>query len=299
MEKPIAILTSDIHLSDMAPRARSAEPDWFAAMGRSLNLLRGAAARYDCPVIIAGDIFHRWNPSPRLINFAMQQFSKIPLVYAVPGQHDLRYHKLSDIEHTGFWTLHAAGAINYLAPGRPAPLAANWRMYGVPWGCEPQQQEFSGKKLAVIHEYCWEKGKGYPGAEDEALWTNLSKKYAGFDVCHFGDNHIPFDGPGVFNGGAFIRRNQPEKDFSLSWGLLFPDGTIEREYGDDEALWSDAVQAPGELLDAIGEDMHKFLDAMQQQEMEEVDFCRTIREAAKKAKPRVAKMLLEAIDGLS
>src|ERR1017187_8863121 len=68
----IAIEISDIHLSDKAPVARSGEPNWYKAMARPLKEVSKLAAHHRCTIICAGDIFHLWDSSARLINFALQ-----------------------------------------------------------------------------------------------------------------------------------------------------------------------------------------------------------------------------------
>ena len=52
MKKVIAILCSDLHLSHVAPVARSAENNWYAAMARALQELRELAEEHDVPVNI-------------------------------------------------------------------------------------------------------------------------------------------------------------------------------------------------------------------------------------------------------
>src|SRR5262245_45393768 len=100
--KAIAIFASDLHLSEKAPVARSAEPDWFAAQQRHLVELAELQDRVDAPIFYAGDIFDKSNPSPRLINWAIDH---LPRGYAIPGQHDLPFHRLEDIKDSGYWTL--------------------------------------------------------------------------------------------------------------------------------------------------------------------------------------------------
>ena len=60
----IAILCSDVHLSDKPPVARSTEPNWMKAQEHVLVQVNDLAKTYSCPVVCAGDIFDKWDSSP-------------------------------------------------------------------------------------------------------------------------------------------------------------------------------------------------------------------------------------------
>src|SRR3990172_3116798 len=101
--QPIAILTADWHLSHKPPIFRSTEPDWYAAMQRPLDEIISLSVIHHCPVLCAGDIFHKWNSPPELINFVMSQADCTKLTIA--GQHDLPNHNFREIERSAYWTL--------------------------------------------------------------------------------------------------------------------------------------------------------------------------------------------------
>ena len=113
----VAIACADIHLQHTAPICRSGEPDWYAAMARPLEELRGLQENYDCPILCAGDVFNHWNNCPpELINWAIKH---LPKMYAIPGQHDLPQHRLDDVRKSAYWTMVEAGVIENLPLGLP------------------------------------------------------------------------------------------------------------------------------------------------------------------------------------
>ena len=117
MSKVIAVLCSDIHLSHKPPVARSSEDDWYAAMARTLDQVLDISNEHTAPLIIAGDLFDRWNSQPELINFAMGSFRAFQHgVYAIPGQHDLPYHDYTEIHKSAYYTLVKAGVIIDIQP---------------------------------------------------------------------------------------------------------------------------------------------------------------------------------------
>jgi len=297
MSSPVAIICSDIHLSDSPPAARSAEPDWYEAMKRPLLELAALKKDLAVPVIVAGDIFHKWNPSPRLINFAIEH---MPFCFAVPGQHDLRYHSLSDIKFTGFWTLVEAGKLTYTKPGKPLSFGFDWNVWGFPWGTEIEKPMALGNHLAVVHMFVCSKDTAYPGAPEDAFYPQVRKKFRGFDAAAFGDNHKPFEsnsknGCTIFNCGALIRRTQPERAHSPSVGIFYEDGKIARHFLDCSGdLFSDALIQQERAIP----DMAEFLDGLKGAETGSEDFRSSVERWASREeiKPKTKKLLLGAID---
>lgn len=233
--KPVAVLCSDIHLSERAPIARSAEPDWFAAMARPLAQMQALANKHSVPVICAGDVFDHWKSPPALINFALEH---LPQMYAVPGQHDLPYHSLDDIEKSAFGTLVRVGRIKMLDPKKPKLINGVW-VWGFPWNTPitPVERDGDGHlHMAVVHAYVWAKGASYPGAPEEKRVSCYRESLKGFHVALFGDNHIPFlrefEDLTVLNHGGFMRRKIDEVDHKPAFGLLMSDGTVQRVFQD-------------------------------------------------------------------
>ncbi len=286
----IAILISDLHLSESPPVARSAEPDWFEAQDRPLRQVKELMEKHDCVCIAAGDIFDRWFSSPAVINWAIEH---LPRMYAVPGQHDLPMHRLEDVKRSAYWTLVEAGRVVDLGDGkRNGIYHGNMLICGFPWGSEiePLEVETWGSKsscsasirLAVAHSFLWSDRKtGYPGAPAEARLGNRMGELKGYTSAVFGDNHKPFmgwaDETCVLNCGCLIRRKQDERGQQPSVGLLYDDGRIERRILDvSRDRWSDAVEVPGKTgID--GEGLDEFLAELKGIEVGSEDFRGAVR----------------------
>jgi len=232
MTKPVAILCSDLHLQESAPVARSAEPDWYKAMLRPIKQLRDAAAKYDVPVVCAGDVFDYWKAPPEVINFALEE---LPDMFAVPGQHDLPLHQMRDLHKSAFGTLVQAGKIKLLQYDKPYLIKGAY-LWGFPWDTElrvPNTLDTRSGNLnvAVVHAYVWQKDAGYPGAPETKRVGCYHDQLKGFDVAVFGDNHIPFlrhfEDMAVFNHGGFMRRKINEQDLQPAFGLLMSNGRVE------------------------------------------------------------------------
>ena len=224
------ILVSDLHLSDKPPRARSGEPNWFSAMKRQLDELRMLFTKCECPVVIAGDIFDKPDPSPELINFAINHLPQY--VYAVAGQHDLPFHSRKDISKSGYWTLKLADVIQHFGDvelyfDRHDPIAT---LSGFSFEDKflPPTPNLDNRKLfqiACIHKYVWStKQNSYPNAPANAKTAALVKECPGYDIIHSGDNHKGFitkvGETIICNCGTFYRRTTDEIDYKPFVGLV-------------------------------------------------------------------------------
>ncbi len=234
MSRPLAILISDIHLSLKAPRCRANEPDWLEAQARSLREIIEVSDRLKIPVVCAGDVFDRYDPSPELVNYAIDE---LPFMYAVAGNHDLPYHNLGAIQTSAYWTLVKAGKLSDLTPGKFHVLPG-FIAYGFPFGVEitTPDDHCVVLKLAVVHDYCWDSGDrktGFPGAPIEKSAKEHAKKLKGYDIALFGDNHVSSDyqankGLWIHNHGNLIRRTVDECKRIPTYSVLLNDGTVER-----------------------------------------------------------------------
>ena len=280
--KVLAIFCSDIHLSETAPPARSAEPDWMEAQGRVLDQLDGLIQKYNCPIICAGDLFHRHNPQPALINWAIDH---LPEMYTVPGQHDLPFHRYDDIERSAYWTLVKTKTIIDITQ------AQWWRgvglddllLYGFAWGFEPSADDRridDRLQVAVSHRFVWTQGKGYEGAPVGCLDGPTAELYKDFDVAVFGDNHQGFSQdrhrtracPAIFNCGCLIRRKANERDYKPRVGLLMSDGTIDTHYLDLTGdVWADQPDDEPEMTEML-EDLGSFISELKDADVGIIDF---------------------------
>jgi hypothetical protein len=222
-------------------------------MARPLRELSALQVRYGCPVLVAGDIFDRWNAPPEVINFALDHLPAE--CYAVPGQHDLPHHAYDDIRRSAYWTLATTGKITNVEPGSLLHVAPGLVVGGFGWG-EPlrplsREEGLAVVTVALIHRYVLLRGCGYVGAPDSAKVAAYVGDLAGWDAAVFGDNHKGFllDGvkevPVVLNCGGFMRRKIDERDYQPHIGLLYSEGTVQRHALDCTAdIFSHPTAAP-------------------------------------------------------
>ncbi len=309
MSDVIALMCSDLHLGHNPPIARSAEPDWYVAMRRPLEELSNLSVKYgDCPVIIAGDIFHKWQSNPEIVNFAIDNLPSTK-VYSIPGQHDEPYHDYVQLRKSGYGTLMRTMLIEDL--GRcSCYIDDNLGVHSFPFGfsVEPLSEKCIIKtrlQIAVIHSYIWHKDCKYPTAPIQANLSGWKNRLKGYDVAVFGDNHIGFLAKSgdcnVINCGSLIPRNIDQKDYKPSVGLLHEDGTITRHFLDiSQDKWIDDE----DMIEAEVEknpEMDKFLNELKELDTDSPDFAESVRRYVddKVKDPLVKELLIKILDETS
>jgi len=274
----IAVLVSDIHLSLKAPICRDPSVDWFETMAFYLKQLDVEAIKHNhVPIVCAGDIFDRWNCNNEVVNFALDH---LPIMYAVPGQHDLPTHNYEEMHRSAYGTLVRAGRIKMIIPGAPTYWnSTKLVLWGFPWGDEvtPLVTPLEGINIAVVHEYCWQKGSSYPGAPKGNKLAGFKNKLKGYDAALFGDNHKGFlaecNGIDVLNNGGFMRRKSDEKNYQPCIGLLYDDGSIERVPLDTSI---DKFVEISEAEEACDFEMESFISELESLGESGLDFIETL-----------------------
>jgi len=311
---PIAICTADWHLSHNPPIFRSAEPNWYAAMQRVLEEIVKLSVTFDGPILCAGDMFHKWNSPPELINFAMRRPNRGKTL-AIAGQHDLPNHNFNEIERSAYWTLCYGNAIHHI----DAKIPSNWgemKIYGFSYGSplKPLPKEKVSNKLinvALVHDYVWTAAAGcsYPHAPKNKEIKNQSHskhlingKYYGYDVIVYGDNHRGFKRQigetVIFNCGTLMRRNSDEINYCPQVGLLMSDGSVEihlLDISQDKCLPVEEAKV-AEREDELN--MEKLAAELHQLGSSALDFAAALESycEANSIKESVKKILLEAMN---
>lgn len=288
MRKPIAIAVADLHLQMKPPPCRMEEPDWFEAMGRSLDALGILKNKHNVPILCAGDVFDKWNSPPELINFA---FENIPdAMHAIPGQHDIPNHVMRHMDKSAFQSLINSQVLESLintvfeADYYTPTMEYDVCVRGFPWGSEikpPERDGNAGIDIAVIHKYIWNAQHAHPKVGQNEHVYYLEESLKGYDFAVFGDNHIPFTimvgDCRVVNCGSFMTRRFKDDHRPRAW-LLFDDQSVDRYYLDSkddvitdmspkvnaaiEASKMDRFDKMLEDLEGLGSDAMDFTEAL-------------------------------------
>lgn len=230
----IALLCADIHLSLNPPAARAEDDNWLEVQARPLEEIGNIASALNIPIICAGDVFHRWNSPPELINWALR---KVPPMLSIPGQHDTPYHNPNYMHCSAFNTLVSTKVIRPIVSGLSlstpnTDLVLEPFRFGEPITPITKQNKLRKHLyLAVCHHYLWTTSLNcYPNASREDGYSYQRRYLKGYDACVFGDNHIGFltGRSRVLNCGCLIRRTVDDAKRPAYYGILHDDGFISR-----------------------------------------------------------------------
>lgn len=222
----IAVGFSDLHLTLQPPQCRQ-EENWLAVQRGYLQQVKELAGKK--PILFAGDLFDRWNPSPELIEFALRELPDG--MYCVPGQHDLPNHAMELMHKSGYGVLKAADKIKDIS-GRVEFLHHIFAVEGCGWGQVAKGIGSPYKdhvRVLVAHRYIWDiKANAFPGVDETSRVGAYRDELISFNAALWGDNHRGFKtrsgNCSVLNNGTLIRRKADELKYRPHVGLLTKDG---------------------------------------------------------------------------
>jgi len=303
----IAILCSDLHLSHTAPKVRSGEPDWYKAMARPLSELRRAGNRHGVPIICAGDIFHRWESSPSIINFALGALP--PSMWTIPGQHDIPDHNIDQIHRSAYRTLDMSRRISDMScMMNPVAKNAKLEVYAFPFGKAihpPTGKRESAVRACVAHRYYWTRDACYELADAETMIrTTTPREFRGYDVVILGDNHHHFkqmtthggNTTMIYNCGSMTVRRSDEIGKCGYYGILYDDTTIETiKFDSDE----DRIEVVDDMSDIVEErlDMDSLAEELSKLAESDLDFATAMRRylRANPTRKQIRAIIMEAL----
>lgn len=101
------IITADWHIRPDRPRCRKDE-DWEQFQICSIRKIVAIANSRGCPLYIIGDIYEKAVVPERLVIMVIRELSMVRHdVYIVPGNHDLPYHSIDNIDDSSIGVINA------------------------------------------------------------------------------------------------------------------------------------------------------------------------------------------------
>lgn len=236
-ENPTAILSADWHIRDDRPVCRT--DNFIEAMLLKLGFIQGLASKYNCPVLIAGDLGHKPMWGDKLLNLIIHYLSLTDTQYIIiPGQHDLPNHRLDKWKDAGIGVLDKSIKNFEVAEyegGNGTSKAA--QLAAFPYSTKIKSYKKKSKRLvALTHQMVIQSQK-------KKLWYDqvanhgkrLLKKYPCYDLIVSGDNHQSFvvehAGRVLVNPGSIMRMTANQINHKPSVYLWYAESnTVERVY---------------------------------------------------------------------
>lgn len=182
------LIAGDLHLRNSAPKLRT--DNFFATQEKKLDFIIQIANKNKCDVIVfPGDIFHRYDSTHSLVEWAIHKFKTFRgKYYFVFGNHDLKYHKYKD--NTALGVLVAGLGYQTQLLNNNVAVHANVNIYGCDYNDQipvpfPPLQTHS---ILVLHKYVANTLPHW--ATEEMITTkSLRKQNPAFNFFICGDNH--------------------------------------------------------------------------------------------------------------
>lgn len=233
----LAIITADIHLRETQPRYRV--DDYWQAQENAIKFIEKLRHHHACTVLDAGDVFDASAKSNKLNAWAIKNF--INSMITIPGNHDLLYHNLKNLDRTNLNVLASAGNICILNNAWLKIVKNNIAIYGIPYTTklpiiEIPEEYKNYKKILLIHTMVFENSKEYKLNKFIEGFTakQLLKKYTEFDLIISGHNHKTFEreyeNRKLINPGSMMIMKADQKDHKPCIFLLYDDFTTEKVY---------------------------------------------------------------------
>lgn len=234
------ILCADLHLREDTPICR--KDNYWEAQWRKVDWLKALKEEHKCPILCSGDVFDNWDISPKL---AAQAIRHLPIMTAIPGQHDLPNHNIELQEKSGIAVLEAADVVKLYDYDDPIPnYSSSIILFSFPFGSKLQeisskailhnklQMDGKAKYVALIHTLVLgPKDKNLPGATAKEIY----KQMQGFNLIVCGDNHQSFvieeKGRLLVSPGSMMRMTADQIDHKPCVYLWFAEtNTVEPVY---------------------------------------------------------------------
>jgi DNA repair exonuclease SbcCD nuclease subunit len=224
--KVSAILCSDFHLREDSPVCRT--DSFFEAQAKKIKFIKDLQTQHNCPILMAGDLFHAWKSSPFLLAWAIQYLPDN--IVAIPGQHDIPQHSMELLHKSGIYVLEQAGKIKLLRENESI-VFGGYTVHGYPFGSKPKKNE---KEIALWHNLVWQGKMPWPGCTDPNA-DEVLDTYQNYALIVTGDNHKSFvvrdKDRLLVNPGSITRQNTDQVSHRPRVYLWYAEtNTVEIEY---------------------------------------------------------------------
>ena len=197
-----AILVGDVHLRESQPICR--KDNFIDTQINKLQFIKDLQEEHQCPIIMPGDLFHNWKPSPFMLTLAMKHLPKN--LWVVAGNHDLPQHNFELLFKTGLKTIIHTGNVNLLN-------GTHWNQIPSTPSLIFSISEKMQRNVLVWHFMTYKDKRPFPQHTGPSA-LRLLKKYPEYSLILTGDNHVPFvqeyEGRLLVNPGSFTRQSVTE-----------------------------------------------------------------------------------------
>lgn len=227
---------SDAHLRHTNPISRS---DNYAETCLSkLEQVVKHCNKVGSTLLIGGDIFERPDNPIWFVNRVIDILNRCAVaIYAIAGNHDLKYHNLENLKESSLWTLGEA-VHNFALIDKCNSLILNDKVFlhAFSFGLDPSYViRPDSYNILMLHTPIFE--KEVPWFMSDAMTADqLVAKYPGFDLYCVGDIHQTCITDKVINTGSMMRSTKAQKEHRPCFV------TVDTETGEKEITYFEIEQ---------------------------------------------------------
>lgn len=210
--KPSCILSADWHIRSTIPQCRIDKENFIFEMKRKVMFVVDLAKKYECPILVAGDVGDKHEWPNWLLTWFIKILSDVEII-AIPGQHDLPDDSLEELDRSGMGVVSASDTID-VRKKTFVTIENDFNLISFPYS-QPirkfkiNRERGNYRKIAMTHQLIVKKKQIDPKAKDPKAITLLKKYSKYYDLILSGDNHMPFvskyKGSLLVNPGSLMR----------------------------------------------------------------------------------------------
>jgi len=200
------IVTADWHLRTDRPRCRI-DDNWLEAQRKVIQFCVAEASKRHASLLISGDLFDRAKSSIELVNFVLSELQWVdPEILAIPGNHDLLYHNLENIEKSAYGILQKSQVFcENIAGGKLFPFGTD------------TTEAAAGQSIISIHRLILPKDPGFNMGSGWNTADEILDMYPDAKWIFTGDYHENFvhekDGRYLVNPGSLMRQSASQREY--------------------------------------------------------------------------------------
>jgi DNA repair exonuclease SbcCD nuclease subunit len=228
------IITSDLHLRASVPRCRTeTEEEWYNVQEEALAFLYS----FGDPVLIAGDIFHHYNPGNKILDLFLS-FALKHETYIMMGNHDARNGVLDP--DSGY------GVLTRIIDGGGTCLHHMWDHSAcIPYGESEIRKGVIINEILSLHTLTFPSANSGPPGTKFVTARSLLDQYPDYGLIVTGDNHSHFlfekGDRKVLNPGCLTKQSVIYKDKTLQcFRILISGELVELDLPDKGELVDDS-----------------------------------------------------------
>jgi len=222
---PLALLAADWHWREDQPQCRT--DDFMQTQIKKALFVKDICEKHDIPLLIAGDVFDFWKPSPELLSIVLRS---MPYFICIPGQHDLPRHNIDLFHKSGLSVMMESRKAHVILMQGEERHLEDFTVFGYPYGEYPKarrRRRNEKPSICMLHTQISDRQRMFETRNAYDVLEELT----GYDLILSGDNHAQFfveeNNRILLNPGSITRQDADQIEHQPRVYLWYPNNTIE------------------------------------------------------------------------